>query len=137
MIHLCDDTILRFIPPETQVSLYAYAIHRDPNHFWPIPDQFWPDRWLSQERYILPSGDRVESVITDHEVFMPFSASPMGCVGKNVAMAEIRAVTCAVVQQLDMKIADQTSLERWEKDIREVFVTSRGTLPVVLEPHYS
>lgn len=61
---------------------------------------------------MLPSEDRVESVITDHEVFMPFSAGPRGCVGKNVAMAEIRAVTCAVVQQLDMKIADQTSLER-------------------------
>ncbi len=58
---------------------------------------------------MLPSEDRVESVITDHEVFMPFSAGPRG---KNVAMAEIRAVTCAVVQQLDMKIADQTSLER-------------------------
>ncbi|PSR81867.1 hypothetical protein PHLCEN_2v6239 [Hermanssonia centrifuga] len=125
------------IPPETQVSLYAYAIHRDPSHFWPIPDQFWPDRWLSQEEYTLPSGDRIASVITDHEVFIPFSAGPMGCVGKNVAMAEMRAVVSTVVQQFDMTVANQSNLAKWEEDIREVFVTSRGTLPVVLKPRHS
>ncbi len=126
-----------FIPPETQVSLYAYAIHRDPSQFWPIPDQFWPDRWLSQEEYTLPSGDRIASVITDHEVFIPFSAGPMGCVGKNVAMAEMRAVVSTVVQQFDMSVANQNNLAKWEEGIREVFVTSRGTLPVVLEPRHS
>ncbi len=127
-----------FIPAETQVSLYAYAIHRDPRHFWPIPDQFWPDRWLSQEKYVLPSGDVIplDQMVNNREVFVPFSAGPMVCAGKNVAMAEMRAVISSIVQQFDMKVEDQCSLSKWEGDIHEVFVTSRGSLPVFLEPRF-
>ncbi|THG98784.1 hypothetical protein EW026_g3461 [Hermanssonia centrifuga] len=127
-----------FIPAETQVSLYAYAIHRDPRHFWPIPDQFWPDRWLSQEKYVLPSGDVIplDQMVNNREVFMPFSTGPMVCAGKNVAMAEMRAVISSIVQQFDMKVEDQCSLSKWEGDIHEVFVTSRGSLPVFLEPRF-
>ena len=121
-----------FVPEETQVSLFSYTIQRDERFFSPLPNTFWPDRWLSQEKFILPSGEVVpsEQVITDRDVFMPFSQGPMVCAGKNVALAELRAVACALLQQFDFTIADQTYLSTWEDKIFEMFTTKRGTLPV-------
>lgn len=116
------------------MSLWAYVIHRDPQHFSPMPNTFWPDRWLSQDKYVLPSGDVIpdEQVVTSRDLFVPFSQGPMVCAGKNVAMAEMRAVMCALLQQFEVKIADQSCLDTWESKIYEVFTTKRGTLPVYI-----
>lgn len=124
------------MPEGTQVSPWAYAVHRDRQHFAPLPDTFWPERWLLQETYTLPNGDTVskEHVTTSREAFMPFSQGPAICVGKNVAMTEMRAVTCAVVQHFDIEIAERSCFDSYEHDIHEIFVTKRGTLPVRLKP---
>ena len=66
-------------------------------------------------------------------MFMPFSQGPMVCAGKNVALAEMRAVVSAVIQQFDFDIVDKSCFERWEGEIREIFVTKRGSLPVLLK----
>lgn len=126
-----------FIPEGTQVSPWAYVIHRDPRHYSPLPNAFWPDRWLLQEEYTLPTGDIIskDRVTTDREMFMPFSQGPMICVGRNVAMAEMRAVVCAVMQHFDIEVADAACFDSYEKDIYEVFVTRRGALPVRLRSH--
>lgn len=128
-----------FIPEGTQVSPWAYAVHRDTQHFSPFPDTFWPDRWLTQETYVLPNGNHLpkEQLVTNREVFMPFSLGPMICVGKNVAMIEMRAVVCAVVQHFELEIAEKACFESYEHDICEIFVTKRGTLPVHLKSRTS
>ncbi|KAI0093381.1 high nitrogen upregulated cytochrome P450 monooxygenase 1 [Irpex rosettiformis] len=123
-----------FIPEGTQVSPWAYVVHRDPQHYSPLPDTFWPDRWLSQDTYVLPTGDVItqDKLVTNREVFMPFSLGPMVCVGKNVALMEIRAVLCAVVRYFDIEVADKACFERYESEIHEIFTTKRGPLPVRL-----
>ena len=123
-----------FVPDETQISLHAYTIHRDPQHFHPLSDTFWPDRWLVQKEYALPTGETIgqEQVITNRDVFIPFSQGPMVCAGKNVALAEMRALVCAVLQHFDFEYVDRRCLASWEAELREVFTTKRGTLPVVL-----
>ena len=123
-----------FIPEGTQVSPWAYAVHRDPQHYSPLTETFWPDRWLTQEKYVLPSGEVIsqDKVITNREVFIPFSLGPMVCVGKNVALMEIRAVLCAIVRRFDIEVADQASFDNYENEIYEIFTTKRGPLPVRL-----
>lgn len=123
-----------FIPDETQISLCAYVIHRDQQHFHPLTDTFWPDRWLVQNEYVLPTGLVVgqDQVVTNRDVFMPFSQGPMVCAGKNVALAEMRALVCAVLQQFDFEYVDRAGLANWEGDLQEIFTTKRGVLPVVL-----
>lgn len=88
-----------------------------------------------QDKYALPSGDIIPQaqVRTDREMFMPFSQGPMVCAGKNVALAEMRAVVCAVVRAFDFDVVDKSCFERWEADVREIFVTKRGALPVLLK----
>lgn len=125
-----------YIPEQTQISLSAYAIQRDPQHYSPLPNTFWPDRWLTQDKYTLPSGDVVsgDQVITSRDVFIPFSQGPMVCAGKNVALAEIRAVACAILQQFEISVVDRSYLDTWESKLQEIFTTKRGTLPVRLTP---
>lgn len=119
--------------------MWAYTIHRDPNYFYPLPETYWPDRWLNQDKYVTPTGEVVpgDLVITTKEVFMPFSLGPMICVGKNIALLEIRAVVCALVQRFDISSADQRALDTWEEQLGEVFVTLRGKLPVRISPRHS
>jgi cytochrome P450 len=118
--------------------MWAYAIHRDPKYFHPLTNTFWPERWLNQDEYVSPMGDIISSnqVVTTKEVFMPFSLGPMVCVGKGVALMEIRAVLCALVQHFDVKIVDQTALDTWEEKIGENFTTIKGNLPVHVTPRY-
>ncbi|KAI0344596.1 high nitrogen upregulated cytochrome P450 monooxygenase 1 [Trametopsis cervina] len=125
-----------FIPEGTQVSPWGYAVHRDPQHYSPIPDAFWPERWLVQDNYTLPTGDTIskDAVVTNRDVFISFSLGPMVCVGKNVAMMEMRAVMCAVLHQYDVVVADRSRFDSYENEICEIFTTKRGTLPVYLKP---
>lgn len=48
-----------------------------------MPDTFWPDRWISQEKFVLPSGNAIpkEQVKTDRDMFMPFSMGADGLCG--------------------------------------------------------
>lgn len=107
-------------------------MQRDIREFSPIPDVYWPDRWLTQERFTLPSGEviRNDLVVTNRSSFLPFSTGPQNCAGKSLAMAELRAVVCAMVQRFDMQVAKGFDLDTWEENIEDVYVTNRGSLLV-------
>ena len=80
----------------------------------------------------MPTGDVIpaEQVITSRDLWIPFSHGPMVCAGKAVAQTEIRAVMCALLQQFDFQVVDQSYMDSWEDKVKEIFTTGRGTLPV-------
>ena len=89
-------TFCSYIPEDTQVTPWAYAVHRDPSNFSPIPEMFWPDRWLPSSRSHThtdppPSGDAVPATSVRGAAFVPFSLGPQSCVGRALALAEVRA----------------------------------------------
>lgn len=110
---------------------HTYSLHRNPRCFSPFPESFIPDRWL-------PEKDRrniaaKEPFILDLSAYNPFSHGPANCVGKNFALAELRAVTCFVVQRFNFRPVEGFRLESWEEGIEDYFVVTRPPLPVVLE----
>lgn len=113
-------------------------MQRDPRYFYPIPDEFWPDRWLDQHSYELPSGQVIpkNELIHNRSVFLPFSAGMRSCVGKNIALLEMRAVLCATLQKFDIAKAPGYDLDDWERDMRDSFVATCGPLMVVLKSRY-
>ncbi|KAJ3538505.1 hypothetical protein NM688_g6512 [Phlebia brevispora] len=126
------------VPPNTAVAVSTYSLHRDARNFTPLPDTFWPDRWLVQDDYILPTGQKIQSsqLIHNRNAFIPFSFGPANCVGKNLAVMELRAVTCSYIQKFDMNVAGGYDLDSWEDSILDYGVTSRGHLLVHLKARY-
>ncbi|KZP14951.1 cytochrome P450 [Athelia psychrophila] len=133
------------IPEGTAVFAHFYSMHRDPRYFSPLPDTFWPDRWLPEDERTSPFSPTPDApdapdapvavdVVLDKSAFVPFSVGPSSCVGKNIALQEIRAVVCLVLQAFDMRFAEGYDAQRWEEEIEDRLVSHTGELPVVLTP---
>ncbi|KAF9269322.1 high nitrogen upregulated cytochrome P450 monooxygenase 2 [Marasmius fiardii PR-910] len=113
-----------YLPEDTPVNIPAYVLHRDPRYFSPDPERFWPDRWISDDK----------NVETNRDAFIPFSVGPMNCVGKQLALLELRCVIATLVQRFDMDFDKKTGWteEDWEKDLEDYLVFKKGRLPVLL-----
>lgn len=127
-----------YVPDGTHASASLFSIQRDPRYFHPLPDQFWPDRWLVQDEYELPSGQVIskDELIHNRNAFVPFSAGMRSCAGKSVAVMEMRAVLCALVQKFEVSKAPDYSLDDWERNLRDIFITSCGPLMVKFKARY-
>ncbi|EFX04406.1 serine/threonine-protein kinase [Grosmannia clavigera kw1407] len=70
-----------FVPVGTVVSSQPYSVHRLDTAVFPDPDTFNPDRWLAED------GDADRK-----RLFFAFASGGRGCVGKHLAMAEMRTL---------------------------------------------
>ena len=129
-----------FIPEGNQVFVHTYTVQRDPRYFYPFPDTFWPDRWLPElnRRPISPSPPTLSSPVDtkfthDGNAFIPFSIGPASCVGKNLALLELRGLFCSLVQKFDFRPQQGFSLESWEEGVTDIFIMGKPALPVVVE----
>ena len=125
----------RYIPPGTAFLAPAYAHHLDARNFSPNPSAFWPERWL------LAAADdddddgekRGEGFVHNETAFLAFSHGPMNCVGKNLAMLEMRLVLCALLQRFRFALRKGWDAGSYERNYRDYFTSPRPELPVVLE----
>ncbi|KAI0363959.1 cytochrome P450 [Pilatotrama ljubarskyi] len=67
------------LPSGTIVSCQPYTLHRFDTRVFPDPDEFVPERWLE------PSGTAERN-----QLFFAFSAGGRGCIGKNLALLEMK-----------------------------------------------
>ena len=84
---------------------------------YPSPDTFAPERWYSKP-----------DMVKHKDAFAPFSAGPMGCIGKNLAMSELRTTTTKLVLKFDFKLADGEDGERLMHQTRDHFTVDPGEL---------
>lgn len=68
-----------FLPEHTIVSSQPYSVQRFDTTVFPDPDRFDPERWLVE------TGDAERK-----RLFFAFSAGGRGCVGKHLALAEMK-----------------------------------------------
>ncbi|OBZ68837.1 hypothetical protein A0H81_11384 [Grifola frondosa] len=121
-----------FIPEGTNVSIHFYSVHRDPRNFYPFPDSFWPDRWLiaaGQEEF-KASG---ETFVHNAAAFIPFSFGPANCVGKGLALQEMRMLVCLIMQRLEMRFPEGWEPRTYEDGLTDHFVMMGPALPVVVK----
>jgi hypothetical protein len=77
--------------------------------------------------------------------FIPFSFGPANCVGRALARREMTMVAVALLRKFDLAFApgyllegnemgpdDGQRLKRWERDLCDYFVSTKGPLKVVL-----
>lgn len=124
--------------------LTRLIVHHDPRYFWPEPDAFRPQRWLVDVKEQDPSNFRL-----DTNAYIPFShgsscisvvgisildafAGPTACIGKNLALMEIRMTLVAILRRFDITLQPGWDPAGWEQDCKDCFTLVTGPLPVVL-----
>jgi cytochrome P450 len=72
------------LPAGAEIIISPYALHRNPR-WYPEPDRFDPDRWLTDQAKSLPKG-----------AYIPFSAGGSKCIADNFAILEITIALAAI-----------------------------------------
>lgn len=121
------------------MNVPIYVLQRDPRNFAPVPDEFWPDRWLraAQSNSDAEDTDKGEEPGSAHNLtaFIPFSSGPAHCAGKNLALAEMRVVITSLIHQFEIRLEDSFDARKdFEGDLQDVFLFKVGRLPVTLKP---
>ncbi|KAF5362880.1 hypothetical protein D9758_007046 [Tetrapyrgos nigripes] len=109
-----------FVKEGTAVTVPLYVILRDPRYFNPDPEKFWPERWLQYCKN--------PEVTLDMGAFIPFSMGPANCVGKQLAMAELRYVIALLAARFEMKFMEGWDVSTWEENLKDRFVLAKGKL---------
>ncbi|KAI1173798.1 cytochrome P450 monooxygenase-like protein [Nemania sp. FL0916] len=89
----------RHIPGEVIVQVPSHTVFRDPRAF-EQPLEFIPERWTKRPE-----------LIKDRSVFIPFNLGLYSCVGKRLAMIEMRRVIGEILSQYDFTTAPGHSNE--------------------------
>jgi len=132
------------IPEETQVFAHTYSIHRDPRNF-SDPNRFLPERWIPEDKRKNYVGS---SNIQTHEkaAFIAFTYGPRTCLGKHVALMEMRMLVAHVVQTFKLSpvrtpadydesklfLGCYSSLQAWESKLEDWFVFKKGPLEAAI-----
>lgn len=110
-----------FIPGGTVVMSQSWSAHRDPTIF-PEPDRFDYTRWLP---------DRVTEAATAS--FVPFGAGTRACIGKHLAMMELRYGTALFFKKFpSAQLAPETTPESMEMRNLVLIEPMSGVCKVVL-----
>ncbi|KAI1505692.1 isotrichodermin C-15 hydroxylase [Biscogniauxia marginata] len=111
------------IPPGTNLMVNLWAANRSERNFH-RPEEFIPERWLKS----CPpefSGD-------DRAVLKPFSTGPRDCIGKTLALAEIRVVLANILWHFDLELLPES--EGWMEEQKIFFLWEKPSLKLKLIP---
>ena len=104
-------------------------MHHDPRYF-SDPGTFYPERWLVAAGMLAPP----DYFVHDERAFIPFSFGPSNCVGKGLALQQMRSTVVHVMARLEMRFADGYESAVWETQVLDKGVMIlAGPLPVVVE----
>ncbi|EXJ75668.1 uncharacterized protein A1O5_00175 [Cladophialophora psammophila CBS 110553] len=112
-----------YIPPGTIVNVMQCQIHMDERIF-PEPHTFQPERWFED------SGGRDLD-----KYFLGFSTGPRSCIGKNIAILEMKLLLYSLFRRYDLSLSPTTSNLRClrllvTKPLSPVLVNIRPAAPV-------
>ncbi|KAK4135118.1 putative cytochrome P450 oxidoreductase [Trichocladium antarcticum] len=108
-----------FVPGNVIVQVPSYTVFRDARAF-ARPDEFIPERWTTRPE-----------LARDKSVFIPFNAGPYACVGKRLAMMEIRRVVAEILWRYDVAMAPGQTLEQFLDGKQETLTTVSAPLPLI------
>ncbi|KAK5626265.1 hypothetical protein RRF57_001980 [Xylaria bambusicola] len=111
-----------FIPGGVKICTSRYVLGRLSTAY-EEPDYFIPERWYSRPE-----------LVKDRRAFAPFGIGRYGCVGKPIAMAQIRLVVACLLSKYSIAFAPgKDNEESVERDMRDQTTANPGKLVLVFE----
>ncbi|KZT37966.1 cytochrome P450 monooxygenase CYP63 [Sistotremastrum suecicum HHB10207 ss-3] len=81
-----------FIPSKANVAFSSFLLHRRKDRWGQDAEEFDPDRWLDS---------RVEHMVKNPFIFVPFNAGPRICIGQQFALNEASFFLVRLLQEYD------------------------------------
>lgn len=106
-----------FIPGHVQVMIPHVALMTDERYFAKA-NEFIPERW---------TGEWSEGV-RDRRAYIPFGYGVHSCVGKQLALNEMRIVVANVVREWDIVLGERYDEHQWMKAFRDFYTLKLGDL---------
>ncbi|KAB1227273.1 Cytochrome P450 94C1 [Morella rubra] len=113
-----------FVQKGTRVTYHPYAMGRMERVWGPDALEFKPERWLKNG--VFQSENPFKYPV--------FQAGLRVCLGKEMALVEIRSVVLAILQRFDIRVADPNQAPRF---VPGLTATVRGGLPVLVQERSS
>ncbi|KAL3476071.1 cytochrome P450 [Aspergillus californicus] len=107
------------IPGDMHVYCPMYAISRSELSY-ERPEEFIPERWYESPE-----------LIRDRSAFAPFSLGSFNCIGRPLALMNLRTTIARLVTEFDFKLAPGEDGSRFLGDSKDNFVSYYGGLDLV------
>jgi len=106
------------LPMGTTLGVNIYTIHHSPTHY-PEPFRFLPERWILPTDHPLGIATQ-DSLEKARAAFTPFSIGSRGCIGKALAMMELRLVLGRMAWEWEVEKVEgvQGKTECWDGGFR-------------------
>ena len=72
-------------------------------------------------------------LVHNSTAFFPFSYGPANCAGKGLALQEMRMVVSAMMQRLELVLADGFDAAAYANDMPDYLILRRPPLPVIVK----
>ena len=89
------------------------------------PDKFLPERWTTQPEKV-----------KHKDAFAPFSVGPFGCIGKNLALMELRTLVTRLIKSFDVEFAPGEDGSKVLTKTKDHFTVDVGDLELVFKPRH-
>lgn len=83
---------------------------------------FIPERWYSKP-----------DMVKYKDAWAPFSMGPFGCIGKSLAMMELRTVTAKLVTRFDISLAPGEDGKRLMYHTKDHFTVDPGGVDIIFK----
>ncbi|KAF2707643.1 cytochrome P450 [Pleomassaria siparia CBS 279.74] len=116
-LHIGD----RYIPGDVTICTPLWTLHRSPKCFVE-PLQFIPERWTTRPELVLRK-----------DTYIPFSIGAYSCIGKQLALMEMRLVLARVILQFEIGFAGTEGECRLLEDSKDWFTFGLADLMLRFE----
>ncbi|KAF1922663.1 cytochrome P450 [Didymella exigua CBS 183.55] len=124
------NTILgHLLPEDTKMSIATWTAFRT-SRYWKDGNAFVPERWIPGE-----PGYEEYQAYDRHSVFQVFGAGPRACIGKNLALQEMRLIYANLLFHFDLELCPES--ERWMENQKCWTLWFKDDLPIKLSTRKS
>lgn len=110
-----------FIPGNVKIVAPKYVVQRLPEAF-PRPLEFIPERWYSRPE-----------LVKDRRAYAPFTVGSRQCVGKNLALLELRIMTAILLRRFKVKFSKEHDPAKVLDDLKDTVTAQPGECMVIFE----